>query len=147
MKSLFRVLAIVILTGCLQAFLALPLLYEHPSLELIYGRDLFIIVGLVVMLAHTRLRKLAVWFGTISWFSILVFELIRSVGIAAMGQDPLLYDGIFLSMHLFILMRDLLGNTAIYMLIGLIVALMGTFGFTFWSLRFISKCAMREAKT
>jgi hypothetical protein len=146
MKSLLRLLAIVILFGCLQAFLALPLLYEHPSLELIYGRDLFFIVGLVVMLAHTRFRKIAVWVGSISWFSILVYELIRSVGIAAMGQDPLLYDGLFLSMHLFILMRDLLGNTALYMVIGLVVGLVVTFGFTFWSLRFMSKSAMRTAR-
>ncbi|MGB0638303.1 MAG: sulfatase-like hydrolase/transferase, partial [Myxococcota bacterium] len=127
-------------------FLALPLLYDHPSLELIYGRDLTIIVGLVVLLAHTRFRKIAVWLGTISWFSILVFELIRSIGVAAMGQDPLLYDGLFLSMHLFILMRDLLGNTALYMLTGLIVGLVTTLVFTFWSLRFMSTSAKRMAR-
>ena len=88
MRSLLRLIAIVILATCLQGFLALPLLYDHPSLELIYGRDLTIIVGFVVLLAHTRFRKIAVWLGTISWFSILVFELIRSIGVAAMGQDP-----------------------------------------------------------
>ena len=97
--------------------------WYEPKVQLVYGRDIVLLVVLVMVLAHTRLARVTVWVASLLGGIIVLFEWVRAVGIQAMAQEPLLYDAVFLGKHLYILLGDLLGDEANRIILAVVGAL------------------------
>ncbi len=94
MKHLTVVLWALLVTVILESLVSVPR-YFDPELPLSYSRDLLALVGLLIVVARTRLAR-PVWFLAVAgWGLALGFEWIRGVGTTAMSQQPLLYDAYF----------------------------------------------------
>ena len=112
-------LLLVMLAG-LSATLLVPLTFD-PDLGVIYSRDLLVMVGLLLFLGRVRGGGALRWLMTAVWGVVVLFELVRAVGISAMTQQPLLYDAFFLAKHLYVLLSDLMGWKAPAMFAGVVV--------------------------
>ena len=111
-------LLLVMLAG-LSATLLVPLTFD-PDLGVIYSRDLLVMVGLLLFLGRGRGGGALRWLMTAVWGVVVLFELVRAVGISAMTQQPLLYDAFFLAKHLYVLLSDLMGWKAPAMFAGVV---------------------------
>ena len=121
MRSVFHsmLLVVTLLIG-LSGALLVPLLID-PDLGVIYSRDLLVMVGLLMFLGRGAGGSVLRWTVTMAWAVVVLFELVRAIGISAMTQQPLLYDAFFLAKHLYVLLSDLMGWKAPAMFAGIIV--------------------------
>ena len=111
MKSIRVVLLVIGTAVLLSAFINAPREY-NPELSIRYSRDLVWILLLVMACSRVAIGRVVSALATVLWLLALVFEWIRSVGVTAMSQEPLLYDAYFLVGHLHNLMTDLMGFKA-----------------------------------
>lgn len=134
-----RALALVWGTALLmEAMVNVPREY-NPELPIHYSRDLLVIIAMVVAAARLRVAAIVAGVGSAVWLVALFYEWVRSIGITAMSQEPLLYDAYFLIGHLYTLMDDLLGSKAALMFTGVVVALFAITGLTAWLFRRIQR--------
>lgn len=145
MKHLTVVLWALLVTVILESLVSVPR-YFDPELPLSYSRDLLVLVGLLIVVARTRLAR-PVWFLAVAgWGLALGFEWIRGVGTTAMSQQPLLYDAYFLVGHLYILLRDLMGMRALVAFVAVGVSLVVLVMLSAWMFRKVQASA-RGAST
>ena len=126
MKALFLAIGSVLIFLLMQAAVGALHWYEE-GVAWVYGSDLALIAGAVVLLAKTRLSKAMIWLATVLVWCVMVYEWVRAVGLETMSQEPLLYDALFLGKHLYFLMSDLLGDGASKIVWSLLGALVGSF--------------------
>ena len=126
MKAILLAILTVTMMLLMQITVSAPHWIEE-KVAWVYARDLVMLTMVVVLLARTKLSKSAVWVATFAGWFVMIYEWVRAVGLEAMGQEPLLYDALFLGKHLYILLRDLLGDQATMMLYGLIATLVVSF--------------------
>lgn len=124
----------------LSALVGLPRKY-NPELSIQYSRDLLLLMGLLVATARFRFAPAVAVVATFGWTLALSYEWIRSVGVTAMSQEPLLYDAYFLVGHLYILMRDLMGSKAATIFGGVFGTLAVVTVLTWWLFRLIQRRA------
>lgn len=78
-----------------------------PWLALGLSVDLLSLAALVAWMARLGLHKAGAALGGLVVLALLVFEIMRLVGVFAMSQDPLLYDLGFLLRHAVVLLMDI----------------------------------------
>ena len=134
MKSIRVVLLVIGTAVLLSAFINAPREY-NPELSIRYSRDLVWILLVVMACSRVVIGRVVSALATVLWLLALVFEWIRSVGVTAMSQEPLLYDAYFLVGHLYNLMTDLMGFKAQAMFAGVVVAVVAIGIMTAWLFR------------
>ena len=134
MKSTRVVLLVIGTAVLLSAFINAPREY-NPELSIRYSRDVVWILLLVMAGSRIASGRLIAAAATVLWLTAMVFEWVRSVGVTAMSQEPLLYDAYFLVNHLYNLMTDLMGFKAQAMFAGVAAALVVIGAATAWLFR------------
>lgn len=131
MKSVRILLLIIGTMVLLSALVNAPREY-NPELSVRYSRDLVVILWALMATARFRFASMVAGLATVLWTVALVFEWVRSVGVTAMSQEPLLYDAFFLVGHLYNLMSDLMGTKATMMFGGVVFSLVVIVLVTAW---------------
>tara|TARA_B100000575_G_scaffold289058_1_gene290168 strand:+ start:734 stop:2437 length:1704 start_codon:yes stop_codon:yes gene_type:complete len=134
MKSVRILLLIAGTMVLLSALVNAPREY-NPELAVRYSRDLAVLLCAVIATARFRLAPVVAGLATVLWTAAMAFEWVRSVGVTAMSQEPLLYDAFFLVGHLFNLMNDLMGTKAKVIVGGVVLSLVVTVAVTGWLFR------------
>jgi len=99
-------------------------LIDGPVRAMTLSGELTVGVALLAM-ASARFGRVLTWVGGLFWTWLLAYGIIAAFGAWLMDETPLLYDTWRLSMHLWVVSRDLVGVTADVVVVATLVGLVG----------------------